>query len=29
VKAETELCTKGIVDDLITKAYVVKSDSDW
>jgi phage baseplate assembly protein gpV len=29
VKAETELCTKGIVDDLITKAYDVKPDADW
>lgn len=29
VKAETELCTKGIVNDLITKAYDVKPDADW
>ena len=29
VKAETELCTKGIVGDLITKAYDVKPDADW
>lgn len=29
VKAETELCTQGIVDDLITKAYDVKPDADW
>ena len=29
VKAENELCTKGIVNDLITKAYDVKPDADW
>ena len=29
MKTETELCTKGIVDDLITKAYDVKPDADW
>jgi hypothetical protein len=29
IKAENELCTKGIVNDLITKAYDVKPDADW
>ena len=29
MKTETELCTKGIVDDLVTKAYDVKPDADW